>query len=83
MTEPKREWVFMTDETFYGEIRDVNTFDLIAVMPELDDRPEDFQLIATAPKLLEALEYVLEQIGRNEWIDTRYLDELIAKARGE
>jgi hypothetical protein len=50
-------WIFMTDDTFYGEIRDADNFTLIAVMPELDDRPEDFTLIAAAPDLLAACEY--------------------------
>ena len=48
-------WTFMEDEIFWGEIRGPN-FELIAVMPELDERSEDFRLIAAAPELLEALE---------------------------
>jgi hypothetical protein len=44
-----RPWVFMTDDTFYGQIRDANDFRLIAVMPDMDDRPEDFALIQAAP----------------------------------
>ena len=74
------EWVFMTDETFYGEIRSVDTFELIAVMPDLDDRPEDFQLIAAAPKLLEVLETVVNN-PLGPWYDKAR--QAIAMALGE
>jgi hypothetical protein len=62
-------WIFMTDDTFYGEIRDADNFTLIAVMPELDDRPEDFTLIAAAPDLLAACEEMVAYIYKRaeEW----------------
>jgi len=46
----------MDTEPFCGEIRDCKTFTTIAVMPDMDDRPDDFRLIAAVPDLLEALE---------------------------
>lgn len=43
-------WVNMSDGegTFAGEIRDCNNFIEIADMPEMDDRPADFEFIAHA-----------------------------------
>lgn len=58
-------WVNMPDGAFWGEIRSAETFDLIAVMPELDDRTADFELIAAAPDLLAACEAVAEATGRD------------------
>ena len=48
-------WTFMEDEIFWGEIRGPD-FELIAVMPELDERSEDFRLIAAAPMMYEYIE---------------------------
>jgi len=49
----------MQDGPFWGEIRSCEDFQQIAVMPELDDRTADFNLIAAAPDLLEALSQLL------------------------
>ena len=88
-------WTFMEDEIFWGEIRGPN-FELIAVMPELDERSEDFRLIAAAPELLEALEQfahlakVMEEGQFLHWKgvyvsyeQAQAAQQAIAKAKGE
>ena len=62
MTYTPGPWVNMDKDPFWGEIRACETFDLIAVMPELDDRTDDFNLIAAAPELLEACKRVIEDL---------------------
>lgn len=52
-------WVNMPKGAFWGEVRSAETFELIAVMPECDDRTADFELIAAAPDLLAACEAAL------------------------
>ena len=53
-------WVYMDTDAFFGEIRTVDTFTLIAETPDGDDRTPDFELIVAlrnfAPALLDALE---------------------------
>jgi hypothetical protein len=55
-------WVHLENTPFWGEIRTANekSFTQIAVMPELDDRTDDFNFIAWArtdiPDLLAELE---------------------------
>lgn len=54
-------WVNMPDGAFWGEIRSAETFDLIAVMPELDDRTADFELIAAAPVMYDYIRVKAEE----------------------
>ena len=53
-------WVYMNTDAFFGEIRTVDSFTLIAETPDGDDRTPDFELIVAlrnfAPALLDALE---------------------------
>jgi hypothetical protein len=52
--------VTFDDGVFWGEIRSCETFQEIAVFPQLDDRTDDFKYLAAAwnaiPELLDALE---------------------------
>ena len=70
MTEHKHEhkhtpgeWIYLPD---WGEIRDVETFTVIATVPELDDRPADFTLMAAAPALLYACNILIRYIMLKE-----------------
>lgn len=59
----KTPWAFMDNETFSGEIRSCEGFELIAVMPPADDRTADFQFIINAcnvhDELLEAMKELM------------------------
>ena len=61
-------WIHMDGDVFYGEIRDVDNFDLIAEVPEADDRPEDFEFMAEArqdiPDLLAEVERLREEVTK-------------------
>jgi len=65
-------WIHMDGDVFYGEIRDVDNFDLIAEVPEADDRPEDFEFMAEArqdiPDLLAEVERLRSALSRIGWI---------------
>jgi hypothetical protein len=63
-------WCNMKDTVFHGEIRQANDegFALIAVMPELDDREEDFDYIAAmnperAIELLDEVDRLRERLS--------------------
>lgn len=58
-----RPWVNMDDDTFFGQLRatDADRFELVAEMPELDDRTADFDLIEAAVNNLPAL---LDEVER-------------------
>jgi len=66
-----RLWVNMDDDTFFGQIRaigeDDDNFELIAEMPELDDRTADFDYIEAAanhlPDLLDEVERLQIEIN--------------------
>lgn len=49
------------DSPFWGEIRSIDAFTLIAEMPELDDRTEDFNFIAHTK---EDVPWLLTEIER-------------------
>lgn len=62
-------WVYMTDETFGGEIRscgasedDPSAFSHIADTPEMDDRPDDMEWIAHSPEYVDWLIAELETV---------------------
>lgn len=49
------EWINMPDGLFFGEMRTVETFTLIAKMPELDDRTAEFEFFAASRANILAL----------------------------
>lgn len=77
-------WIMM-EGGLYGEIRDLDTFTVIAKMPEFDDREDDFRLIAAAPELLAACEFALDVF--RSWPDMKpartKLEAAIAQAKGQ
>ena len=77
-----REIVFMTDDTFYGEIWDCATGKVLAVMPPLDDLPEEFTLFAAAYDLLAALESIENDAGQIPAAIWEMRNAAIARARG-
>lgn len=88
-------WIYFGDDDslFWGEIRGTETFELIAKQPELDDRHDDFVLMAVAPDLLAVCEQVLAwaSAGQEENGDFAYfsehiwqrLEDVVKKAKGE
>jgi len=70
-----RPWVYMTDETFFGEIRCAADdpgygFAEIADTPELDDRSDDFEYIVAAvnlaPELCARIQSLEAELARLE-----------------
>lgn len=65
------EWAHMTDDTFFGQIRTVDDFTLIAEMPALDDRTADFEFIAYARSDIPALIAEVRRL-QAELLDAQY-----------
>lgn len=53
-------WAAMNNTVFHGELRSCDGFVVIAVMPEHDDRPDDFVFMADAKSDIPRLRSYIE-----------------------